>query len=74
MTARYLSINECAERLGITPHTIATYGRQGRLPAPDAIIGAGTRAKRGWLPGTIDAWNASRPGHGGRPPKTKATS
>ena len=38
------------------------------LPEPDALIGA----TRGWLPETIDRWNAARPGRGvggGRPRK-----
>ena len=25
------------------------------------------------LPGTVDAWNAARPGKGGRPPKNTST-
>nr|WP_093959634.1 hypothetical protein [Bifidobacterium vansinderenii] len=58
---RYLSLTEVAERLGITKGALARY----RLPEPDAMVG---RA-RGWLPSTIDEWNAARPGHGGRPRK-----
>lgn len=53
---RYLSYSEVAARLGIT-----TGGLGGaKLPSPDAIIGK----TRGWLPETIDAWNATRPGRG----------
>lgn len=58
---RYLSLTEVAERLGITKGALARY----RLPKPDAMVG---RA-RGWLPSTIDEWDAARPGHGGRPRK-----
>jgi predicted DNA-binding transcriptional regulator AlpA len=57
MTRRYLSRTEVAERIGVKPDTLGRY----LLPAPDALIG-GTR---GWLPATIDEWNASRPGRGG---------
>jgi hypothetical protein len=57
----YLSRKEVAERLGVKQGTLGRY----RLPEPDAMIGE----VRGWLPESIDAWNASRPGHGGRPPK-----
>lgn len=42
--------------LGVKPDTLNRYN----LPEPDAMIG---RA-RGWLPETIEAWNASRPGRG----------
>ena len=41
-----------------------------KRPQPDATIGR----TRGWLPETIDRWNASRPGRGvggGRPRKNK---
>lgn len=64
MTTRYLSLTEVAARLGITTGALAGY----KLPEPDALIGR----TRGWLPETIDEWNASRPGRGvggGRPRK-----
>ena len=64
MTERYLSMTEVAERLGITKGALARY----RLPEPDVRIGR----TRGWLPETIDRWNAQRPGRGvggGRPRK-----
>ena len=41
-----------------------------KLPEPDVLIGR----TRGWLPETIDEWNARRPGRGvggGRPRKNK---
>lgn len=64
MTTRYLSLTEVAARLGITTGALAGY----KLPEPDALIGR----TRGWLPETIDEWNAARPGRGvggGRPRK-----
>ena len=64
MTTRYLSLTEVAARLGITTGALAGY----KLPAPDALTGR----TRGWLPETIDEWNAARPGRGvggGRPRK-----
>ncbi len=69
MTIHYLSVNGVASYLGISPHTAKKYADDGRLPEPDAVIGEPPRNTRGWLPETIDAWNASRPGHGGRPRK-----
>lgn len=56
---RYLSRPEVAERIGVKPDTLNRY----KLPDPDAQIGA---RQLGWLPATIDAWNASRPGKPGR--------
>lgn len=61
MTTEYLGVKQVAERLGVTPGGLLNL----RLPEPDALIGR----TRGWLPATIDAWNAARPGHGGRPRK-----
>ena len=52
--ARYLSRPEVAARIGVKPDTLNRY----KLPAPDAQIGA---RQIGWLPATIDAWNAARP-------------
>lgn len=60
----YLSLTELAERIGVKPATASNY----KLPEPDAMVGTA----RGWLPETIDAWNAARPGKGagaGRKPK-----
>lgn len=53
---RYLSLSEFADKVGVKRDTLKDY----KLPTPDAMIG---RA-RGWLPETIDAWNAARPGRG----------
>lgn len=72
MTIRYLSPNGVALRLGISPHTAKKYADEGRLPVHDAEIGDAPRNTRGWLPETIDAWNAARPGHGGRPKKASS--
>ena len=64
MTERFLSLKEVGERLGVKNPAAQGY----HLPEPDALIGA----TRGWLPETIDRWNAARPGRGvggGRPRK-----
>lgn len=61
---RYLSRAEFAERIGVQSATLGRY----KLPEPDAMVGSA----RGWLPETVDAWNASRPGKGagaGRKPR-----
>lgn len=66
---RFLSANQVAERIGVKPPSLARY----KLPDPDVIVGPvnddgslprGTT--RGWLPATIDEWNANRPGRGAR--------
>lgn len=62
MTTEYLGVKQVAEYLGVA--NAAVYD----LPEPDVRIGR----TRGWLPSTIDEWNASRPGRGvggGRPRK-----
>ena len=64
MTTEYLGIKQVSERLGVA--NAASYD----LPEPDVTIGR----TRGWLPETIDQWNAQRPGRGvggGRPRKRK---
>ena len=64
MTTEYLGVKQAAERLGISTAAVSAY----RLPPPDVTIGR----TRGWLPETIDDWNAKRPGRGvggGRPRK-----
>ena len=56
---RYLGIGDFAKRVGVAPVTLSTgYDKRGTLPPPNAVID-GTR---GWLPETIDEWNARRPG------------
>ena len=64
MTTEYLGIKQVSERLGVA--NAASYD----LPEPDVTIGR----TRGWLPETIDQWDAQRPGRGvggGRPRKYK---
>lgn len=56
---RFLSSSEFAARIGIAPATLKSYSH---LPEIDALTGT----VRGWLPETVDAWHAGRPGHGGR--------
>ncbi|MGV9196709.1 helix-turn-helix transcriptional regulator [Arcanobacterium canis] len=62
----YLSLTGLAHRIGISPNTARAYAQQGRLPKPDAIIGGKPGGKLGWLPETIDTWQANRPGQGAR--------
>lgn len=57
MPIKYLSIQQFADRVGVTRGTIISYN----LPIPDAYIGK----TRGWLPETVDEWNNARPGRGG---------
>lgn len=49
---RYLERAEVAARIGVRPATLARY----KLPPADAMVGS----RRGWLPATIDAWQAGR--------------
>lgn len=73
MTAlHYLSLAQFADRIGVKPATMSRY----KLPEPDATIGplgAGGALPRGtirgWLPETIDEWNARRPGRGRHTPR-----
>ncbi len=69
MIHMYLDRVGVAERIGVKPDSLSRY----RLPPPDAVIGCGPKARKGWLPKTIDAWNAARPGRGwwGETPKGK---
>ncbi|PWH05181.1 hypothetical protein DEO23_13960 [Brachybacterium endophyticum] len=62
MTIHYLARADVAERIGVKPATLSRY----KLPTPDAITGTRHNAARGWLPETIDRWNAQRPGRGRR--------
>lgn len=69
MTIKYLSVTDVSKRLGISTAAVSAY----KLPQPDALIGR----TRGWLPETIDQWNAQRPGRGvggGRPRQASAVS
>ena len=55
---RYLSLAEFAERVGVSADTLKNYA----LPEADGMIGR----YRGWLPSTVEAWQAARPGRGTR--------
>jgi hypothetical protein len=66
---RYFNSAEFARRIGVEPNTLGRY----KLPPADAVVGPinpdGTLPRgtiRGWLPQTIDEWNANRPGRGAR--------
>lgn len=54
---RYLSATEVAERIGLKSRRSLS-GID--LPEPDCLVGT----HKGWLPETIDAWQAARPGRG----------
>lgn len=54
----YLAGPQIAERLNMSRSTIAGYRRRDKFPPPDAT----TDTLDGWLPQSIDAWNARRPG------------
>lgn len=65
----YLSISQVEQYLGKARGSMSRI----KMPTPDVIVGPlnddgslprGTA--RGWLPETIDAWNAARPGRGAR--------
>ena len=70
MTTTYLATSAVAQRLGLAPETIRSYVKKGMLPEPDAILDDCGLMPRGWLPSTLDAWQASRP----RPRITAPTS
>lgn len=63
---QYLSLSDLARRVGITRNTASSYSQKNLLPKPDAFIGLGDKAVRGWLPETVDEWQANRPGRGAR--------
>lgn len=75
MTKHYLNVAQVEQRLGLAHNSLSRI----KLPTPDVIVGPvnddGSHPRgtaRGWLPETIDEWNANRPGRGvggGRPPK-----
>lgn len=50
----YLSRTDVAERIGVQVATLSRY----KLPEPGAQIGILKRLASGWLPETIDRWNA----------------
>ncbi len=63
----YLDTTAAAERIGVTVESLRQYrsrepkhASRAAFPEPDAML-AGHPA---WLPATIDAWLASRPGKG----------
>jgi predicted DNA-binding transcriptional regulator AlpA len=64
----YLDTRAVASRIGVTADTVSSYRARGYLPQPDIMLGRSP----GWLPETIEAWIAARPGKGagaGRPRK-----
>ncbi len=62
MPNRYLSLREFAARVGLEYGTLQSYRQKKLLPEPDALTGR----VQGWLPETVDHWQANRPGRGAR--------
>lgn len=67
---QYLNLAQVEEHLGLARGSLSS---RIKLPTPDVIVGPvnddGTIPRgtvRGWLPSTIDQWNAHRPGRGAR--------
>lgn len=65
----YMNRAQVEEHLGLASGSLSKI----KLPTPDAVTGPvnddGSLPRgtvRGWLPETIDKWNASRPGRGAR--------
>lgn len=66
MTREYLGAADFAARAGLAVATIRSYMKKGLTPPADVIITTPSGPLRGWLPETIDAWQAERPGQGAR--------
>ena len=64
-------MSQIAAKLGVTPNTVRSMYRQGRLPVPDWVTGDpdSYHCVPGWLPETIEAWIPTRPGRGNYLPK-----
>ena len=52
----YLDSKQVGERAGLAHQTVRQMRARGQMPDPDAMIGRAV----GWLPATIDRWQASR--------------
>ena len=57
----YLDSKQVGERVGLAHQTVRQMRARGQMPGPDAMIGRAV----GWLPATIDRWQASRKTGGG---------
>lgn len=66
MTREYLGAADFAAHAGLATATIRSYMRKGLTPPADVVITTPSGPLRGWLPATIDAWLAARPGQGTR--------
>lgn len=69
MTRTYMNRGQVEEYLGLADGSLSKV----KLPQPDVVVGPvnddGSLPRgtvRGWLPETIDQWNAARPGRGAR--------
>lgn len=66
MPTEYLGTAAVAERTGLAVATVRSYILKDLMPEADVIIATPSGPLRGWVPETIDAWLASRPGQGAR--------
>ncbi|PSK96041.1 AlpA family transcriptional regulator [Murinocardiopsis flavida] len=57
-----MTVKDVAERLGVKPETVRQYKLRGDLPEPDGLAGRSPL----WRAAAIEAWIASRRGHGWR--------
>lgn len=61
MTARYMSIKDIAEHVGLTVNAVKAHHLRGNLPEPAVQIGLTQSVGFGWSVEAIDAWDAVRP-------------
>jgi len=52
-----LNRTQVAELIGVNPPSLSRYP----LPAPDVVVGSGSRMVRGWYTSTILVWHQHRP-------------
>lgn len=61
MTARYMSIKDIAEHVGLSVNAVKSHHLRGNLPEPAVQIGLNQSVGFGWTVDSIDAWDAVRP-------------
>lgn len=66
-----LNTRQAAEYCDVSYKTWTSYKSRGQGPEPDGYFDPETKRMPYWFSATLDAWTASRPGHGGRPRKTQ---
>lgn len=68
MPDRRLASRVAADYVGLSDSTWRAYVARGQAPRPDGHDDGFDMDY--WLTSTLDKWQASRPGHGGRPRKS----